>query len=551
MVLKPGKNYENPVVTFSQPLRVKRRKRKSIPVASASVNLAYKVCNIEIENGGNGYGLSHYPKLEVDPPRVSATEFSDNENIDFPPSWYIGESLDLSPASARVVELESLNAKFVDSKNVTSSMLKEISSNYNSLLPSSVRPLLDESSQKNGYKIAGLPAPATYFGYGYRGYDIFGGVSSQPITKGALSLTVSEYTRLALSGAVSTIVVRTLLNPLELIKTKMQLKSDIELTKAVEEQHRNKTKNTVENRKDSISSVDYANALISLRGFGALFQAADATFLASVIFGSLGFGATELFRRSFTMVFFDEATNTGSGELTFILLTAASLGCILTSFVATPFEVLRVKSMGRNDSVSVQRVLGDFMDKQRPDQPLTFSKSSIFEQVKGLDLNVDIPPLYSSFTPVVTRELPFAVSKFLAFDLFSQLICTLLPMDVQVGVGPLGLTVSAFAGALSGVVGAAISHPADLILTLASNSSSESTKGFDWKPIVKELIEKDGGIINFYVGLPARATFFFFVIGLQFFFYDYVKNLFGVGTDDLNLVLDVFYAVRKGLTDFY
>lgn len=64
---------------------------------------------------------------------------------------------------------------------------------------------------------------------------------------------------------------------------------------------------------------------------------------------------------------------------------------------------------------------------------------------------------------------------------------------------------------------------------------------------MKELIEKDGGLANLFVGLGARSVFFFLVIGLQFFLYDYVKNLFQVGSDDLNLVLDVFYAIRAGL----
>lgn len=67
--------------------------------------------------------------------------------------------------------------------------------------------------------------------------------------------------------------------------------------------------------------------------------------------------------------------------------------------------------------------------------------------------------------------------------------------------------------------------------------------------VVQDLLSQDGGVANLFVGLPARATFFFLVIGLQFFLYDYVKNVFQVGTDDLSLVLDVFYAVRAGLID--
>jgi len=56
-------------------------------------------------------------------------------------------------------------------------------------------------------------------------------------------------------------------------------------------------------------------------------------------------------------------------------------------------------------------------------------------------------------------------------------------------------------------------------------------------------------VANLFVGLAPRLVFFFLVIGLQFFLYDYVKNLLEVGSDDLSLVLDVFYAVRQGLID--
>jgi hypothetical protein len=99
----------------------------------------------------------------------------------------------------------------------------------------------------------------------------------------------------------------------------------------------------------------------------------------------------------------------------------------------------------------------------------------------------------------------------------------------------------------SGIAGALVSHPADLILTLTSASSREEGQSKDWKMIVQELVSSEGGVTNLFVGFPARAVFFFLVIGLQFFLYDYIKTLLDVGTDDLTLVLDVFYAVRQGL----
>ncbi len=156
----------------------------------------------------------------------------------------------------------------------------------------------------------------------------------------------------------------------------------------------------------------------------------------------------------------------------------------------------------------------------------------------------------------MSRELPFAVIKFLAFDLIATSAIALINSQpqiiepVQVGSGSTGLLVSALSGAVAGLFGALVSHPADLILTLTSSKkqSEDSSEGEnDWKLIVKDLLGRDGGVLNLYAGFPARASFFFLVIGLQFFLYDYAKTLFEVGSDDLTLVLDVFYAIRQGL----
>ena len=159
------------------------------------------------------------------------------------------------------------------------------------------------------------------------------------------------------------------------------------------------------------------------------------------------------------------------------------------------------------------------------------------------------------------------MAKFFTFDLLAKTIITFLnaqigpgALPVQVGAGPIGLGVSAISGAVAGIAGAIVSHPADLILTKTSSGkrkqkpvNGEANNGGsnpdDWRAVIKDLVSQDGGVANLFVGLGARSTFFFLVIGLQFFLYDYVKNLFQVGSDDLNLVLDVFFAVRAGLVN--
>ena len=87
--------------------------------------------------------------------------------------------------------------------------------------------------------------------------------------------------------------------------------------------------------------------------------------------------------------------------------------------------------------------------------PVASASSPSAISTPGLQLE-DITPLWSSFNPIVSRELPFAVMKFLVFDLAAGSIAglvnssNLLVDPLVVGVGTLGLLLSAFAGALAG-----------------------------------------------------------------------------------------------------
>ena len=226
--------------------------------------------------------------------------------------------------------------------------------------------------------------------------------------------------------------------------------------------------------------------MIEVRGPLSLFQSADITLLTSVVFGLFGFGATELFRRSFSAVFFDEAA---SGPNEFLLLAAAALATFLTCAVGAPFEILRVRSMSTTENQGVKKVFEDLVVRycsfrseavQLPrkvqltfcmlqsenrlkqhtggDMPIASASSLSASAIlpKGIRLE-DIKPLWSSFNPIASRELPFALTKFFVFDLASSFIADLINRsnllgddEIQVGVGGLGLLLSAFAGALAG-----------------------------------------------------------------------------------------------------
>jgi hypothetical protein len=593
--------------------------------AKAVAELEYEIVGIDVIRGGNGFVATEPPKVSIRPPEDDPDWF-----IDVPELTVL--QAEFGPVRAEVAQMKLPNGNLAYSIGARRTPIRlnldRIRQDPLELLPSTVRPKFYEAL--GYYTIPFLPPvppiPVGRLSPRYREIDpIFGAIGTVPVTKSANELEPSEYARLALSGAMCTVLVRTALNPLELIKTKLQLKNDKELFEFAQEQKRKETKRLGERsapvvvtseaidvadptptttdlvavptptKKDHIAvdtktasieigTLDLITSLIQLRGPLALFQSADITFLASLVFGSFGFGATELFRRSFTGAFLTESG--GDFEAEIILLVAAAVATVITSAAAAPFELLRVRSMGLVEARNWTEVLDYFLLEKAPTiktprrySMLGYNETHIETEtarreqelaVQGSKLGWKNPksllPLWAGFQPTVSRELAFAIPKFLAFDVIAKTIVAYVnsqagpgALPIQVGIGTTGLIISAFSGAIAGLAGALVSHPADLILTYTSAASKKKASvngeeddadaGADWRDVVRELTSREGGVANLFLGLSPRLAFFFLVIGLQFFLYDYVKNILQVGSDDLSLVLDVFYAIRQGLPD--
>jgi hypothetical protein len=565
VVLDPGYGYRSkgqssPTIKISGP----RKENKKLGAARAVLDLEYEVIGVAVKEGGNGFVLTEPPKVVITPP----------EDV---PEWYV-ENAELAMLEsefgafrAEVISMKDKNGNLDYAAGTfrppTTIPFDRIKKMPLTLLPSSVRPELNTYGKYVIPEIAAIQTYSTSPNPRYRAVDpLFGAIGKVPVTKSAAELKVNEYGRLAVSGAVCTVLVRTALNPLELIKTKLQLQNDEELLQFARDNLKTSGINAASEEDDSIvekkiGTSDLIKNLVALRGPRALFQSADITFLASLVFGSLGFGATELFRRSLTMTLITDGGGTNS-EL--ILLIAATAATVITSAAASPFELLRVRSMGLVESKPWTAVLGDFLDEKSSNRGCKKSTKSVSTSEQSSDFSLkdvkakDLLPLLAGFPPTVSRELLFAVPKFLVFDTIAKVIEGFInssadpgSLPIQVGVGAEGLTISAFSGAIAGIAGAIVSHPADLILTKTSASKKQGEDGpsANWKDVVKDLLSKEGGFTNLYVGLQPRLVFFFLVIGLQFFLYDYVKVLLQVGSDDLSLVLDVFYAVRQGLME--
>lgn len=466
-----------------------RKSRQSIPgrdvvkPAKAVAELEYEVVGVEIIDGGSGYLFDQPPKVTLVLPQADpdwfATPIALQDTEDDESQLILASVTQMKNGADGVIVDTSAVRRGRDELKLDNDVLRTIKSDPIALLPPVVRPqytkfIRGSSSrsvvEKGYYYISSLPPymkadvafPSSL--KKYRSIDpLFGGIGKAPVVKNALTLSSSQYLRLAVSGAICTVLVRTALNPLELVKTKIQLGNDKEILQLAMNASLKESgdKSTSISKKPTVGTPQVIKTLIDVRGPLSLFQSADITLLTSVVFGLFGFGATELFRRSFSAVFFDE---TAAGPSEFLLLAAATLSTLLTCAVGAPFEILRVRSMSTTENQVVSKVFTDFIEENRSKRhrggklsvasASSLSASAVFP--KGMPLE-DIKPLWSSFIPIASRELPFALTKFLVFDLASQSIADFIngsnllgDGEIQVGVGGLGLFLSAFAGALAG-----------------------------------------------------------------------------------------------------
>lgn len=314
---------------------------------------------------------------------------------------------------------------------------------------------------------------------------LFGPLGRSPVAR-ARALDTSQYLRLAFSGAVCSAVVRAVLQPLEVVKTTQQLSP--------------RNQKTVKKPGMLDEFVATATDLMKEDGASALYKGTGATLLATSVMGFTSFGLNEFFRRSL-----EKWSGDPFGEAGATIVLAASISSVFVSAIlACPFETLRVRAMAPTEKRSFGEIVGEAAGK--------------------------LSGLWAGLVPFWAREIPFSACKFLVFDLASRALFVIFPAANADGSGSLGI--SALAGALAGLVSAVVSNPADVVITQISSGGEDTGRA-------------SLGSLDLWKGLGARCVYFAAAICAQFLIYDTVKELLGVSTGDLRLVLDVFGISAK------
>lgn len=362
------------------------------------------------------------------------------------------------------------------------------SSQLLSLLPEGIGLVYDKSSKR--YRLASGPSFPDWTQalastkpldpeYGPRGRS--------PIER-EMKLGIATYLRFSASGAICCSAVHLAATPIDVVKTKVQT-----------------------NPEKYPGVIRSFRKVIDEEGFNAFFTGWQPTFVGFFFWGGFSYMLTEFMRRYLTELSGDAAA---SYEIP-IILASAGIAAFAGSFVLSPFESVRIRSVAQPNFASspigvVERMIND----------------------EGLG------SLFSAVPAFWLKEVPFAMAKFTIFDLSTAWMYEAFPAateDLQ-----LSLLVSLIGGTLGGFAAALVSNPADV--TIAEMKKAKSDMG----PIdaAGKLVDREGPTV-FLKGLGLRMVFYAMVVSLQFLVYDGVRIGLGIGSDDLKLYLDVLGGALK------
>lgn len=179
------------------------------------------------------------------------------------------------------------------------------------------------------------------------------------------------------------------------------------------------------------------------------------------------------------------------------------------SFVLAPSEAIRIRSVAQPDYA-----------------PNALGVASRLIEDEGF------MTFFSAVPAFLLKEIPYAIAKFLVFDITTEKLYEAYPAaseDLQ-----LSLLVTLVGGTFGGIAAAIVSNPADATISVMKKAKSDAG------PIETFMsLLSTGGIPAIFRGLGTRMFFYTLLVALQFVVYDYIRFSLGIGADDLKLYLDV------------
>ncbi|PLB33953.1 putative mitochondrial phosphate carrier protein (Ptp) [Aspergillus candidus] len=285
---------------------------------------------------------------------------------------------------------------------------------------------------------------------------------------------IDLYARFALAGALGCSITHGAFTPVDVVKTRIQLDP------------------ATYNR----GMIDGFRKVIQSEGVSALATGFGPTFAGYFMQGAFKFGGYEFFQKKIGETL---GAETAKNNRTAVYMVSAGSAEFFASIALCPLEATRIRLVSTPGFAN--GLVGGF--------------GKILK-------NEGIGAFYSGFGPILFKQIPYTITKFVAFEKVSEAILSQFDKS-QMSAGA-STAVNLGSGLLGGFAAAIVSQPADTML-----SKINKTKGLPGESTASRLLKigKELGVRGSFAGLPTRL---FMVGGLtagQFAIYGDIKKLLG------------------------
>jgi solute carrier family 25 phosphate transporter 3 len=282
------------------------------------------------------------------------------------------------------------------------------------------------------------------------------------------------YSRFAFAGAVCCSVTHGALTPVDVVKTRIQLDPA--------------TYNS--------GLIGGFRKVIANEGAGAVWTGFGPTAAGYFLQGAFKFGGYELFKQqAINLVGYETASN----NRTAVYLASAATAEFFADVALCPLEATRIRLV--SDPTFANGLVGGF---------------SKILKTEG------IGAFYSGFGPILFKQVPYTMAKFVVFEKVNEAIYTFV--DKNATSDGMQTVYNLSSGLVAGFAAAIVSQPADTMLSKINKS-----KGLPGEGTTSRLIKiaKELGLRGSYAGIGARLFMVGTLTAGQFAIYGDIKKALG------------------------
>ncbi|TGZ83412.1 mitochondrial phosphate carrier protein [Ascodesmis nigricans] len=282
------------------------------------------------------------------------------------------------------------------------------------------------------------------------------------------------YSRFAFAGAICCSVTHGALTPVDVVKTRIQLDP------------------ATYNR----GMIGGFRQVIANEGAGALLTGLGPTIAGYFLQGAFKFGGYELFKQQCINIL---GVETATQNRTAVYLASSALAEFFADIALCPLEATRIRLVSQPEFAN--GLLGGFAKIMK---------------------NEGVGAFYSGFGPILFKQVPYTMAKFVVFEKVSEAVFNAFPKET---LAPSAQTVANLgSGLIAGFAAAIVSQPADTML-----SKINKTPGAPGQSTTSRLIQiaKELGLKGSYTGIGARLFMVGTLTAFQFAIYADIKKALG------------------------